>query len=414
MNKILFATRLAITVFGFILINAPLSASDSSLYDENEATIIQDRINNLSSIVDVQYTSEVAKRIDQYTRLGKKDSEILLGKISIYFPIFEKALREKGMPDDLKYLPIIESGLRPSVVSRAGAAGLWQFMKATGRMYDLKVNKTIDERRDPQKATKAAVEYLEYLYNRFGDWTLALAAYNCGPGNVSKAIRKGNSKDFWKIKKFLPRETRNYVPKFIAVTYLMNYYHLHDINPVAPSRELQYTATARVYDKVSFRTLSKELNLDLKVIRTLNPSFIRNYIPANDGKFLLTLPEQKMYTFLGNDKGMQQLVYPTAPVVVKKKPTVVLRQLIQIEALKGQYKTQVNEQGPDQSATHLAQKMAASLQRNNGEKVYKKLGRKESLMDVSKASGVDLKTLIKLNNIKSEADLKPGTVIRVN
>src|SRR5690606_27290948 len=149
------------------------------------------------------------------------DSEKLIGKIQIYQPLFEFLLKEKNLPQEFKFLPVIESGLRPGAISRVGAAGLWQFMQPTANVMGLRMNTYVDERRDPVKATEAALEYLQYLYNRYGDWTLVLAAYNCGEGNVNKAIRKaGGKRDYWKIQQFLPKETRDYIPKFIAVSYM--------------------------------------------------------------------------------------------------------------------------------------------------------------------------------------------------
>ena len=268
-------------------------ASTTDHYVESE---VEQRINSMTSSVDLKYTNAVKKRIKQYTVSQRSASEVLLGRITMYFPLFEQKLREKGMPDDLKYLAVIESGLKPSAYSRCGASGLWQFMKPTARMYGMKITSTIDERRDPEKSTEAAVEYLQYLYERFGDRTLAMAAYNCGPGNMSKAIRKANSKDFWKVSKFLPRETRAYVPKFIAMSYLMNYYYQHDLTPEMPDMKLLNTATSKVVSTVNFNKLSKEHDIDIKMIKLLNPTYIRNYIPKGDYK--LTLPIDHMMSYL--------------------------------------------------------------------------------------------------------------------
>ncbi|MFT4533082.1 MAG: membrane-bound lytic murein transglycosylase D [Saprospiraceae bacterium] len=257
---------------------------------------IEDRILSHGSSVEIQYSSEVKKRINQYIKHQRAMSEVLIGRSKIYFPGFEQILREKGLPTDLKYLSVIESGLKPSATSRSGAAGLWQFMRPTGKMMGLKISRTVDERRDVEKSTMAAAEYLLKLYNQFDDWTLAIAAYNCGPGNMRKAIRKsGGKKSFWEVMKYLPKETREYVPKFIAMTYMMNYYYEHDLMPAIPNQDLINTSTAKVYESLNLNKLSKELDIELTTMRTLNPSFIRNYIPKSEnGIYNLVLPTPEM------------------------------------------------------------------------------------------------------------------------
>ena len=184
---------------------------------------IENRLMSLGSSVDAQYNSEVKKRIHQYTVRQKKTTEILIGRSSIYFNQFEDILREKGLPQDLKFLSVIESGLKPAATSRSGAAGLWQFMRPTGRMMGLKITRNIDERRDVEKSTAAAADYLLHLYERFDDWTLAIAAYNCGPGNMRKAIKKSGSREYLELMKYLPKQTQNYVAKFTAMIYIMHY-----------------------------------------------------------------------------------------------------------------------------------------------------------------------------------------------
>lgn len=268
------------------------SGDNSTLSDR----LVEDRIMTLSTVIDVQYSSEVRKRVKQYTVSQRSMSETLIGRSKIYFPRFEEILAEKGMPLDLKYLSVVESGLTPAATSRSGAAGLWQFMKPTGRMLGLKITRTVDERRDIEKSTAAAADYLMKLYGQFDDWTLAIAAYNCGPGNMRKAIRKsGGKKSFWEIKRYLPKETREYVPKFIAMTYVMNYYYEHDLMPTIPHEDLINTSTAKVFESINLDELSTELDIDLATMRTLNPSFIRNYIPqSEDGRYTLVLPTPDM------------------------------------------------------------------------------------------------------------------------
>ena len=301
---------------------------------------LERKVHTLPSIVDVRYTSTVQKHIRNYTVYNKKGTEAILGRASLYFTMFENVLADKGLPQDLKYLAIVESGLKPSATSRVGAAGMWQFMRSTGRMMGLKVNSTIDDRRDPVKSTEAAADYLQYLHEKFGDWTLALAAYNCGPGNVRKAIRRsGGKRTFWEIKDFLPKETRNYIPKFIAVSYVMNYYYEHDLIPAIQSKDMTDIATAQVYEKVSLYKLSKSLMLDLTTVKRLNPSYLKNYIPASsDGSYQLTLPREKMYDFVnGSNTAMLMSSAYAVPTRVAENVTQqsapTKRSSISIEAI---------------------------------------------------------------------------------
>ena len=296
MNRIFHTARQCKVIFLVLFVGlSTFHVTFGNVATEKPKTI-EDRALSLGSSVEIQYSLEVKKRINQYVGSQRKMSEILIGRSRIYFPTFEQILIEKGLPADLKYLSVVESGLKPSATSRSGAAGLWQFMRPTGRMMGLKISINVDERRDVEKSTKAAADYLLKLYNQFDDWTLAIAAYNCGPGNMRKAIRKsGGKKSFWEVMEYLPRETREYVPKFIAVTYLMNYYNEHNLMPAIPNQDLINTSTAKVYESLNLNSLSKELDIELRTMRTLNPSFIRNYIPKSvDGKYNLVLPTPEM------------------------------------------------------------------------------------------------------------------------
>lgn len=262
-----------------------------------ERTVIKDRLSTMEGIVTPKYTTEVEAYLRSYLTYGYKDSERLLGRSVLYFPIFEHYLQRYGLPDELKYLPLIESSLRPYAVSTAGAVGLWQFMSPTARQYGLRIDRNVDERRDPYKATEAAVKYLASLYKRFGSWELALAAYNCGGGRVSKAIRYAGSKNYWKVRPYLPRETRNYIPRFIAANYLANYYELHDILPNFPAFELQWTRTMKVYEYVSFKEIINVTGVNQAFLSELNPSYRNGFIPKNvNGNFLI-LPEMAMVLF---------------------------------------------------------------------------------------------------------------------
>jgi len=256
-----------------------------------------DRLSKLNSVIDITITNEVQERIQQYTYDYRASAEKILGRVSVYFPLFEKEIRRRGMPDDLKYLAIIESLLNPSATSRSGAAGLWQFMKPTGRMVGLEINSVVDQRRSVELSTQAALDYLQSLYDRFGDWNLVLAAYNCGPGNVSKAMRKSGSKDYWEMRKFLPRETQKYLPRFIAAMYLTNFYHYHGLQPNTVETDLTNVITVSVDQKINLKTLSQELNLgDDELLKSLNPEYLAGYIPAKK-QYSLRLPSRVIESY---------------------------------------------------------------------------------------------------------------------
>jgi len=222
----------------------------------------------------------------------------MLGLSEYYFPMFEKELDAAGLPLELKYLPIIESALNPRAFSRAGASGLWQFMYGTGKMYGLNLNSYVDDRRDPLKATQAAVKFLKDLYSMYNDWYLVIAAYNCGPGNVNKAIyRSGGKRDFWKIYYRLPKETRGYVPAFIAAAYTMTYYSDHLITPKQSDMILD-TDTIMVSDLLHFNQVSKVTGLSLDVLRSLNPQYRRDVIPAEKTAYALRIPSSSVENFI--------------------------------------------------------------------------------------------------------------------
>ncbi len=252
------------------------------------------RLQSIPSIVELTYNSVVRDFISLYTIKRRKLTSSILGQSDFYFPIFEDALEKEGVPLELKYLPVIESALNAKAYSPAGASGLWQFISSTGRTYGLKVNSLLDERRDPIKSSYAAARYLKHLYNIYNDWTLVIAAYNCGPGNVNKAIGKtGGVKDYWAIYPYLPRETRGYVPAFIAATYAMHYYKEHNICPAQVFRPANVD-TVHVNEKVHLRQIAEVLDIDLDDLRTLNPQYRHDIVPGNAGECNLALPTKKI------------------------------------------------------------------------------------------------------------------------
>ena len=263
---------------------------------------------NAKSPFSIIYNSHIEGYINLYAKRRKKTTGRMLGLAPIYFPIFEENLDKYNLPLELKYLPIIESALNPKAKSRVGATGLWQFMYQTGKMFGLEATSYYDERSDIYKSTDAACQYLKSLYKMYNDWDLALAAYNCGPGNVNKAIRRAGGKtSYWEIRNFLPRETRGYVPAFIAVNYVMNYAAEHNIYPVKPDISCFKIDTVAVSDHVSFTQLSESLDIPIEYLEYLNPAYKQNFIPNHKGANTLCLPVEKVGDFLTNEKTIYAL-----------------------------------------------------------------------------------------------------------
>ena len=272
----------------------PNSEGNGSTYTMVSDDILQERLQNLYSEIDLRVTADVKKYIYDYTVKYRHSAEDFLGRSEMYFPMFQEKLSAKGLPDEIKCLSIVESNLKPNAVSPHGATGLWQFMKSTGEMYDLNKNKYVDDRRDPEKSTEAAAAFLLDLYNKYNDWTLALAAYNCGPGNVNKAMRRSGKYDYWGIRSYLPKETQQYIPKLIAVIYVTQYYYAHNLTPKQIDANLQHTSSAKVWEGLSFKEIQKLSGLPMDVIKQLNPQYIRNYVPNINGEHVLTLPSNEM------------------------------------------------------------------------------------------------------------------------
>lgn len=257
------------------------------------------KLNQLSPI-QLDYNPEVRKYIEVYAQKRREQVSRMLGLAELYFPLFEAALDKYNLPLELKYLAIVESALNPRARSNVGAGGLWQFMYTTGKLYGLKVNSYVDDRNDPFKATEAACQYLAKLYDIFGDWNLALAAYNSGPGNVMKAIRRsGGQRNYWQIWPYLPRETRGYVPAFVAVNYIMNYSEEHRLIKTPAMMSFYETDTVHIKEQVTFDALSKLLEVPTPTLEHLNPAYRYNIIPkVEDQHYSLCLPKSKMSLFI--------------------------------------------------------------------------------------------------------------------
>jgi membrane-bound lytic murein transglycosylase D len=262
-------------------------------------TVYISRLNKINSIISLPFNSIIRNHIEVYTIRQREKFSAVLGLKDYYFPMIEDVFDSYGLPAELKYMAVIESALNPAVVNgRSGATGLWQFMYSTGRMYGLTINSVVDERRDPLKATHAAAKYLRDLYKIYDDWVLVIAAYNCGPGNVNKAIRRsGNKKDYWDIYYRLPRETRGYIPQYIAAAYGMNFFPEHGIQPMQLNIPVA-TDTIVVNKDINLAQISAVMGIPLGELRALNPQYKTGLIPGSSRPFALTLPMNHLGDFI--------------------------------------------------------------------------------------------------------------------
>lgn len=335
----------------------------------SDSTYIR-RLHSYPSQMELAYNHLVKSYIEMYTNRNRNSVAVMLGKGRYYNPIFENALDKYGLPNELKYLPVIESAINPIAVSRAGATGLWQFMAATGKMYDLEVNSLVDERRDPQRSTDAAARYLRDLFDIYGDWNLVIAAYNCGPGNVNKAIRRsGGQTDYWTIYPYLPRETRGYVPAFIGATYAMIYYDKHNICAMDTRLPIS-TDTLMVNYNVHFEQISHVLNIPIEDIRDLNPQYKRDIIPGGYKAYSLSLPSQKAMDYIS--KKDEIVNYKTEELLTHRKT--------------------VEPEGA----------VASSAGASSGGKIYR-VKRGDTLGSVAKKYGVTVNQIKRWNNLRSNS-----------
>jgi membrane-bound lytic murein transglycosylase D len=269
-----------------------------SVIGEFSDSIYKDRIGRINSVIILPYNNIIRNHIHVYTEKKVDKFRIMLGLQDYYFPMIEDIFDSYGLPVELKYMAVIESALNPNAVSRVGATGLWQFMYSTGRMCGLTINSVVDERRDPVKATHAAAKYLKDLYGIYNDWILVIAAYNCGPGNVNKAIRRsGNRKDYWEIYYRLPRETRGYIPAYVAATYSMNYYREHNITPIQIDLPLAVD-TVMVSQDIHLEQIAAVLDLPMEELKALNPQYRTGLVPGKTRPSSITLPVDRLGEFI--------------------------------------------------------------------------------------------------------------------
>ncbi len=366
--------------------------NDCRMKDVNpvfEKEVFLERLKRIPSIIEMPYNEVVQKFIDRYSGRLRHSVSYMLGASNFYMPIFEEALETYGLPLELKYLPVIESALNPKAVSRVGATGLWQFMLATGKRYGLEVNSLVDERRDPIKASYAAANYLSDLYKVFGDWNLVIAAYNCGPDQINKAIhRSKGSKDYWQIYPYLPKETRGYVPAFIAANYIMTYYCEHNICPMT-TRLPAKTDTVMVGRNVHLEQIASVCNIDIEQLRTLNPAYRRDIVPGATKLSAVRLPQTEVGKFID----LEDSIYAyNAEVLFSKRATV-----------------EVNDDVPTYTRKSSS-KRSRKKARSRGRSVTVKSG--QTLSEIAKRNGTTVAKLKRLNGIKG-SNIRAGKKLRV-
>ena len=293
-------------------------------YSELPTEVLKERLRKLNEKTpfNVEYNPILEQVIKSFLKNRRSSLERLMSLSDYYFPMFEQEMSNQKIPLEMKYLAIIESALNPKARSRAGATGLWQFMYATGKSYGLEVNNYVDERSDPVRSTKAAAKYLNELYKIFGDWDLALAAYNSGPGNVTKAIRRSNGKsNYWNLRPYLPRETAGYVPAFLATLYIFEYAKEHGFKPQKRANHLFQTDTIRVKQAIPFKDIAEITGMDVQDIQFFNPSYQLDVVPYVEGRnYAVRLPiseigkfvsnEQAIYNYLNEQKAQREQVLP--------------------------------------------------------------------------------------------------------
>ena len=367
--------------------------------------------NEMGFEIELPFNNVVKSYIEMYTSSRRRRLvENMLGMWLYYEPIFEEALAKEGMPLELKYLPIIESALNPNAVSPAGAAGLWQFILSTGRGMGLEVNSLVDERRDTYKASQKAAEFLKSLYKTYDDWSLAIAAYNCGPGNVNKAIRRsgGGKKDYWEIYNYLPRETRGYVPAFIAAAYVMNYHNEHGISAALAKKPL-LTDTVHVSRRLHFDQISKVIDLETEALKTLNPQYRKEIIPGSPVKpYVLILPSKQVYSYLMSENTIGQYEEETYAIRETAEPGVS-RDFVRTDSVAATDST--NTSSDNGVAVASATTKGSVVDANEGftskeEVIIHEVRRGETLKSIADKYGTNT------SRIKKENDLTSNTINR--
>ena len=378
-----------------------------------EREVYIDRLKRLPTIIEMPYNDVVQKFIDRYSGKLRRSVSFMLGASNFYMPMFEEALEAYNLPLELKYLPVIESALNPKAVSRVGATGLWQFMLPTGKRYGLEVNTLIDERRDPVKASYAAAHYLSDLYKIFDDWSLVIAAYNCGPTNVNKAIHraKGNA-DYWNIYPYLPKETRGYVPAFIAANYIMNYYCDHNICPMVT--ELPTKTDTVVVDKdIHFEQIAQKLNIDIEHLRNLNPQYRHDIINGLNHPMTLRLPSTLIGSFIDQEDSI--CAYKADELLLKRTLVDVNDDVPSVGRSRSSYSrhssssSRSNRNSSSSRSSKKGKKGKKGSEKRN-KSVTIKSG--DTLSEIAARNGTTVKKLRKLNGISGNS-IRAGKKLKV-
>lgn len=374
-----------------------------------EPDVYKDRLRRLPTIMEMPYNNVVQKFIDRYSNELRNAVGIMLGASNFYMPIFEQALETYNLPLELKYLPVIESGLNPKAVSRVGATGLWQFMLATAKNYGLEINSLLDERCDPIKSSYAAANYLSDLYRIFGDWNLVIAAYNCGPEKLTQAIhRAGGSKDYWKIYPYLPRETRGYVPAFIAANYIMNYYCEHNICPMTTDLPAK-TDTILVSRDVHFKQIAQVLNVDEELVRSLNPQYRKDIVIGYTKPSTLRLPVDKINSFIDQEDSVYAY---NADVLLTKRSEVEVAQEIPSYS-SGRTSASSSRKSYSRSKSKRSRrKSSRSSRRRRSSKKSVTVRGGDTLSEIAARNHTTVKKLKRLNGLKGN-NIRKGKKIRV-
>lgn len=371
--------------------------NDCNMRDVNpvfEKEVYIDRLRRLPSIIEMPYNDVVQKFIDRYSGRLRHSVSLMLGASNFYMPIFEQALETYNLPLELKYLPVIESALNPNAISRVGATGLWQFMLATGKRYGLNVNTLVDERRDPIKASYAAAHYLSDLYKLYGDWNLVIAAYNCGPSAINKAIHRANGEtDYWQIYPYLPKETRGYVPAFIAANYIMQYYCDHNICPMR-TKIPEETDTVLISKELHLAQVAAVCGIDIEEIRSLNPQYRRDIIPGHTEPNYLRLRISEIGKFI--DK--QDSIY-------KYNADELLTKRVEVE---------VNEETPTyyHKSKRTARRTARKSKRSRTRTKNVTIKSGDTLSEIAERNHTTVAKLRRLNGIKGN-NIRAGKKIKI-
>ena len=369
--------------------------TDCQMQDVNpifEDSVLIDRLSRIPAVMEMPYNGIVRKFIDQYSGRLRRSVSYMLGAMNFYVPIFEETLAMYNLPLELKYLPVIESALDPRAVSRVGAVGLWQFMLTTGKRYGLEVNSLVDERKDPVKATRAAAQYLRDLYDMYGDWNIVIAAYNCGPNTIAKAIhRAGGEKDYWTIYPYLPKETRGYVPAFIAANYIMNYYCEHNICPMR-ARLPEGSDTILVNKDVHFDQISALCGVDSDLLQTLNPQYEASLVPGSVEPSVLRLPQDAVMKFI--DLGDSIYNYRCDELTAKRRTV------------------EIDEKELDRVTSSRKSRTSRSSGYRSSRSMTVTIRQGQTLSEIAKKHGTTVAKLRRLNGIKG-SNIRAGKKIRV-